>query len=411
MVGNIYYIFPVNKKLSIITINKNDAEGLRKTIESVVCQTFKDYEYIVIDGASTDESVDIIKKYSTSMSYWVSEPDDGIYYAMNKGIKVAKGEYCLFLNSGDYLSSKSILEKVFEYDFFEDIVYGDMTCENYLNQKFLEKYDSALSILNYFKSTSWVFFNHQNSFIKRSLFKKFGFYRTDLIFSSDQIFFTKVIFEGGSTYRYIPIAITISDPTGISARNVIQCIKERDIIMSELFKYPALVASMKSIAFYDTVWNIPLVKFCYNFHNTKNELMLKIKRFFGKDFWYNNNFKYLKLEQTKKILSKKIKVPKNKKLLVWGTGDDGIKIYNCCNEHKIFIYGFLDSSEAKRQYAFFGRPVFAPEFALENKAQDFYIVIASRNYCEEISAICKKAGLIENKDFVIPFEVFEQSHC
>jgi glycosyltransferase involved in cell wall biosynthesis len=401
-VGNICYISPVNKKLSIITINRNNAEGLKKTIESVVCQTFKDYEYIVIDGASTDESVDIIKKYSASISYWVSEPDGGIYYAMNKGIKVAKGEYCLFLNSGDYLVSNSVLKKVFQYNFYEDIIYGDVIVENHLGQKILIRYNSTLSILNYFKGAVWCFFNHQNSFIKKSLFEKFGFYRTDLKISSDQVFFTKVIFEGGSTYRYIPIAVAVFDTIGISA-NVTLCTKDRNIIMYELLKYPALIDSMKSIAFYDTVWNTPLVKLWYNFYNAVDELKLKIKRFFGKDFWYNNS-KYHK-QQNKKFLLKKIKVPKNKKLLVWGTGDDGLSIHKYCNEHKIFIYGFLDSNKEKQQYAFFGRPVFAPEFALENKAQDFFIVIASRNYCEEISEICKKAGLIENKDFVVPFEV------
>jgi len=397
-------------KLSIITINRNNAKGLGKTIESVVCQTFKDFEYIVIDGASSDESIDIIKKYSANMSYWVSEPDDGIYYAMNKGINIAKGEYCLFLNSGDYLSSKSILEKAFQYDFFEDVVYGDLICENYIGQKILIKYNSTLSILKYFKGTAWVYLSHQNSFIKKSLFEKFGFYRTDLTLSSDQVFFTKVIFEGTSTYRYIPIAITICDPTGTSAKNVTLCTKERNIIMFELFKYPALIDSIKSIAFYDHVWNTPLVKSWYSFYNTMNALILKIKRFFCKDFSYNN-FKYLKLKQPKKFLPKKIRVPKTKKLLVWGTGDDGLMINNYCNWHNIFIYGFLDSNQAKQQYAFFGRPVFAPEFAFENKAQDFFIVIASRNYCEEISEICKKAGLIENKDFVVPFEVLKQCRC
>ena len=120
------------KKLSIITVNKNNAEGLRKTIESVVCQTFKDFEYIVIDGASTDESVAVIETYLANVTYWVSKPDRGIYEAINKGIKVAVGEYCLFLNSGDYLSSDSILEKAFSYGFFEDIVYGDVIFENHL---------------------------------------------------------------------------------------------------------------------------------------------------------------------------------------------------------------------------------------------------------------------------------------
>jgi len=390
-------------KLSIITVNKNNASGLKRTIESVVCQTFKDYEYIIIDGASIDESVNIINEYSKHLTYFVSEPDNGIYDAMNKGIKIANGEYCLFLNSGDYLASSFILEKVFEYNFFEDIVYGDVIPENYIEEKILRKHDSTLSILNFIFGSNWTFINHQNVLMKKSLFLRFGFYREDLRLTAEQSLIIKSIFEYGATYRYIPTAIAVFNITGASQKNTTQSIKEYNIIMSELFKYQALFNSMKSIAFYDKVWNTPLVKSWYNFYNAMSNLILKIKRFFGKDFYYNNS-KHLKLEQNKEFILKKIKIPRNKKLLVWGTGDDGLTIYKYCAEHKIFIYGFLDSNQAKQQYAFFGRPVFAPEFALENKTHNFYIVIASRNYCEEISAICKKAGLIENKDFVVPFE-------
>jgi glycosyltransferase involved in cell wall biosynthesis len=395
----------VQKKLSIITINKNNASGLRKTIESVACQTFKDYEYIVIDGASTDDSVNIINEYSKYITYRVSEPDEGIYYAMNKGIKVAKGEYCLFLNSGDYLVSNSTLERVFEYNFFEDIIYGNIIIENSFGQKMQMICNNSLSILNFPGMGNLLSVYHQSSFIKLNLFSYLGSYRTDLSIASDQAFFIKAIFEYGATYCYIPVTISIFNSTGISKCNRAKCQREDYKISLELFKYPALHNSIKSIAFYDKVWNTPLVKSWYNFYNDTSELILKIKRFFGKDFWHNNS-KYLKLKQNKEFAPKKIKIPKNKKLLIWGTGEDGIKVHKYCSEHKIFIYGFLDSSEAKRQYAFLGRPIFAPEFAFENKAQDFFIAIASRNYCEEISAICKKAGLIENKDFVVPFENF-----
>ena len=97
-------------KLSIITINRNNAEGLRKTMESVLSQTYRDMEYIVVDGASTDQSVNVIKECVNQLKNedrrmkldWMSEPDTGIYNAMNKGIKKATGEYLLFLNSGDW---------------------------------------------------------------------------------------------------------------------------------------------------------------------------------------------------------------------------------------------------------------------------------------------------------------------
>jgi len=101
------------KKLSIITINYNNRDGLRKTIESVVAQTTRDFEYIVIDGGSTDGSVDVIKEYASYIDYWVSEPDKGIYNAMNKGIDQATGDYCLFLNSGDWLYNSDVIQNIY----------------------------------------------------------------------------------------------------------------------------------------------------------------------------------------------------------------------------------------------------------------------------------------------------------
>ena len=125
-------------KLSIITINRNNAAGLRKTMASVFSQTYKDFEYIVVDGASTDESVEVIKEFAQKFSSpsrvksstrlncqwpsieqngvdrftWISEPDTGIYNAMNKGIGMSVGEYSLMLNSGDYLAGEDVLERV-----------------------------------------------------------------------------------------------------------------------------------------------------------------------------------------------------------------------------------------------------------------------------------------------------------
>mgnify|MGYP001565636508 FL=1 len=98
--------------VSIITINYNNASGLKKTIDSVIKQTFKDFEFIIIDGGSTDGSKQVIESNSKSISSWLSEKDNGIYDAMNKGIVKATGNYYLFLNSGDILSEGNILTKV-----------------------------------------------------------------------------------------------------------------------------------------------------------------------------------------------------------------------------------------------------------------------------------------------------------
>ena len=111
-------------KLSIITINYNDAEGLERTIKSVTSQTFRDFEFIVIDGGSTDNSIEIIKKYEKDIDFWVSEKDGGIYPGMNKGLKQAKGEYVNFMNGGDRYHSPDVLENIFKLETNADIITG-----------------------------------------------------------------------------------------------------------------------------------------------------------------------------------------------------------------------------------------------------------------------------------------------
>jgi len=128
------------KTLSIITINKNNAAGLEKTIESVIGQTSNDFEYIVIDGASSDGSVEVIQKYADKINYLVSEPDTGVYNAMNKGIRKAQGTYCLFLNSGDWLVSPETLDNFFKETvtntadiFYSDAIFSDNSVKYFEN--------------------------------------------------------------------------------------------------------------------------------------------------------------------------------------------------------------------------------------------------------------------------------------
>ena len=111
-------------RYSIITINYNNKGGLEKTINSVLGQSFHNYEYIIIDGGSTDGSVEIIKKYASQIDYWVSESDNGVYNAMNKGIGKASGEYLNFMNSGDTFHSSSALETISDLHSDDDIIIG-----------------------------------------------------------------------------------------------------------------------------------------------------------------------------------------------------------------------------------------------------------------------------------------------
>jgi len=201
-------------KLSIITINYNNAKGLLRTIESVLGQTFIDFEYIIIDGGSTDGSKELIQRYTERFSYWVSERDGGIYAAMNKGILKARGEYVQFLNSGDWLTDVAVLEKVFRTQPSADIVYGNMIKIFPDGRQVVDKgpQRSNLTLGDMYFHT----LNHSSAFIRRTLFEMHGLYQEKYKIVSDWAFFFKVIGVHHVPVRYIDIDINYFDMTGIS---------------------------------------------------------------------------------------------------------------------------------------------------------------------------------------------------
>lgn len=217
-------------KLSIITVNLNNADGLRKTIESVVNQTSHDFEYIVVDGASTDGSVDVIEQYSGKISYWISEPDAGIYQAMNKGILKAQGEYCLFLNAGDYLCTPSVIREIFDFNFEDEIIYGNIV--NIKNHKRTVGKGIANSEIGLY-DLIYNRINHQACFIKRNLFLRFGLYSEKYTIASDWKFFLDTIITGNVTVRYVDKEISYFDQEGISSLNRSKAYEETMYILNK----------------------------------------------------------------------------------------------------------------------------------------------------------------------------------
>ena len=217
-------------RVSIITINRNNESGLGATIESVFGQTFTGFEYIIIDGASTDRSVEVIKKYADRINYWISEPDNGIYNAMNKGIRQATGEYLLFLNSGDILHDPSVLQVLSGPDTFEDIIYGDIMYEG--SEAPLIMPDKIT--LNTFLGPS---IGHNASFIKAELFKKHGLYNEKNKIVSDWEFFIDALLKSGCSYRHVNKIFTIYQKGGISVspgHNSL-LMEERDAYLKKAF--------------------------------------------------------------------------------------------------------------------------------------------------------------------------------
>ena len=220
-------------KLSIITINLNQREGLQKTLASVKEQTFQDYEHILIDGGSTDGSVDEIQSYEHAggrLAYWRSERDTGIFNAMNKGLKQAGGEYLLFLNAGDALHDARVLADVFCEPHDADVVYGDATGFLEGGREHRMTSPEALSAA-FLYMTSIV---HPASFIKRECFNN-GAYDERFRICSDWAFFYKLFLEG-RRFAHIGRVVCRFDLGGISNQARMQRLqrRERKIVLCEL---------------------------------------------------------------------------------------------------------------------------------------------------------------------------------
>lgn len=198
-------------KLSIITINYNNVSGLKKTIESVKSQTFQDYEWIVIDGGSTDGSKELIEENKQYFSYWVSEPDKGIYDAMNKGTVLAKGEYCQFLNSGDYLIAPDTLAKIFNKPLQADVIYGDVWFikDNIVIEK--RTYPDQMTLSFLFRSP----LGHQATFVITKAAQKY-LYRTQYKISADRAFFLE-LYCNNHSFRHISQPVVYFDSEGIGS--------------------------------------------------------------------------------------------------------------------------------------------------------------------------------------------------
>ena len=229
--------------LSIITINRDNASGLEQTIQSVLSQSMDSFEFVIVDGASTDGSVDVIQKYvgeSGVRLKWVSEPDSGIYNAMNKGIDLASGEYLEFLNSGDCLASDNVVEKVFESlekAKFPPILYGNMLKD--MNGRVIRDRSfggESMSFLSFYRGT----LNHSSSFIRKDLFYKYGKYDEDLKIVSDWKWFLQAIVLGGEEPVYTDLDVSIFDMNGISETNKKLAQAERKHVLEQFFPVSVL---------------------------------------------------------------------------------------------------------------------------------------------------------------------------
>ena len=279
-------------KLSIITITYNNAEGLRKTLASVASQTFRDFEHIIVDGGSTDESVEIIREYTSANGAqggscqtgqksqtgrtkecpqirWISEKDKGIYDAQNKGIAMAQGEYCYFLNAGDTFCADDVLERMFSPNSLiassPHIIYG-----NELELAYTDKGPKVRARAKGVENPSFVdlyhsCMKHQASFIKLELFERYGVYDDTMRMDADWDWFLRVIGFNDIKLEYRNIDIAYFETNGYSYTHPEVERQETEIILnrympSKLMQQDyALFSRYKYLREAD---KIPFLRFC-----------------------------------------------------------------------------------------------------------------------------------------------------
>ncbi len=218
-------------KITVVTVTYNAEQYLEQTIKSVIAQDYPNIEYIVIDGASSDKTVDIIKQYEKYITYWISEADSGIYDAMNKGIDIATGEWINFMNAGDLFSTNMILKDIFYKNYNSSVLYSDTYIIN-KNLDIISEY-KAENLENFFISK--MPFTHQSSFTKLDVISNFPFRRDYKLASDFDLFFKLYIKK--YKFEYLPnVKIAKFLVGGIHTFNMIKYTSEA--LNSLIMEYP-----------------------------------------------------------------------------------------------------------------------------------------------------------------------------
>ena len=219
--------------VTIITVCRNHAQELERTIRSVESQTWQEREYLVIDGASTDDTLDVIKAHEASITRWVSEPDQGIYDAMNKGVRMAQGEWVIFMNAGDTFASDDTLQRVFGSPQNADVIYGDV-----IKGELVKKAEAP-------RNAHRMFYCHQSAFVRTRCLREFPFdirHRMSADFKQ-----VKQLYLSGKTFLQLDFPVANFDTQGVSNRNRsaglydnIQVIRETDSLWEQMKLLPRL---------------------------------------------------------------------------------------------------------------------------------------------------------------------------
>ena len=266
-------------KISIITINFNNKKGLVKTIASVKNQSYSNIEYIVIDGASTDGSAEYLSDQSKDFNYWISEPDRGIYHAMNKGIDRAVGDYLLFLNSGDTLTKTDVIDKFARCDPKEDIIYGNVLYMYPDGTRRLREFPSIFNSRIVITDT----LNHQSIFFKRELFSENNMYDESYTLLADWVFYSNEILFKSRSSRHINLIVAEYNMDGASSSTVGKELMESERIkfynQHPDFFFKAFIDEFDAISKkYQTLIHNPVIKILFKTTRLVNKIYFGLKK-------------------------------------------------------------------------------------------------------------------------------------
>lgn len=248
--------------ITIITVVYNGEKFLEKTILSVINQTYSNIEYIIIDGGSTDHTLDIIRKYEHAIDYWISEIDEGIYHAMNKGIDLATGKWLNFMNADDHFVHADVIRSINLDDKFE-FIYGNIIIKD--EDYEIRRGSEVNSKIPIYKSLCY----HQAVFAKKNLYIKFDSFRTDLKIASDYDFFVKV-FNNKISVKYVDCCVAVMRVGGVSSKFITASLNEKLKIIKEN---------------YDLIYYIKAVFHSYIYERPRNYIRLILYRFNLIKYW------------------------------------------------------------------------------------------------------------------------------
>lgn len=348
------------KKFSIVTVVKNNAVGLKETIDSVINQSFKDYEYIIVCGESNDDTYCVIEKYKDFFKKYIIEKDQGIYFAMNKALNFCEGEYINFLNAGDSFTSNKVLDQVVnELDHDTEIICGSIESIDDNGKKIFKSWKEK------FHPEHNMFWFHQTMFAKKRLFNK-SIFDTNFKVSADYDWSLKQ-YLSGVNYKFIDRAIVDFKEGGFSEKNKIKARIEDLFIQSKYFHCDELILESNSF----------------------NKLKIYSK---------NNNFILPKLLE---ILDSQIEYLKNsyERKSIFGFGVVGRYLLDKC---KFNIRNIYDNQFSKINNANITKKEICDPKSISNKTNE-YIIITALGYEHEIESFLIKQGL--KKELIIKFEI------